>query len=34
MHLEMTPDQRLTYLKDMLAFEELAASARPVKQSA
>lgn len=34
MHLDMTPDERLTYLEDMLEFEKLAASARPVAQRA
>jgi transcriptional regulator with XRE-family HTH domain len=34
MHLDMTPDERLAYLRGMLDFEELAATARPVERSA
>ncbi|HUF83410.1 MAG TPA: helix-turn-helix transcriptional regulator [Acidimicrobiia bacterium] len=34
MHLDLTPDERLRYLEDMLEFEELAARARPVEQGA
>jgi transcriptional regulator with XRE-family HTH domain len=34
MHLDMTPEDRLAYLRDILDFEELAATARPVQRSA
>lgn len=34
MHLDMKPEDRLAYLRDILDFEELAATARPVRRSA